>query len=61
MAVLQSSLEYSCEMWNTNKRRPYSYAHAKYIIGCSITTCDAPVCEDLGLRNLKNRGEIFTN
>ena len=29
-----------------------------YILGCSIPTCDQPVCANLGLKTLKNRRDF---
>ena len=51
MAVLRPSLEYGCEVWNTNKCQDKALEsiqlHAcKYILGCFITTCDEPVLSD---------------
>ena len=53
MAVLQPSLEYGCEVWNTIKCQAKALESiqlcaCKYILGCSITTCDEPVLADLG-------------
>ena len=50
MAVLRPSLEYGCEVCNTNKLRA-----CKYILGHSITICDEPVLANLGLEMLKYR------
>ena len=60
MAMLRPSLEYDCEVWNTNKCQDkvlesiQLYA-GKYILGCCVTTCDEPVHVDLGLETLKIR------
>ena len=63
MAVLQPSLEYGCEVWNTNKRHVKALEciqlHAcKYILGYSVTTCDEPVCANLGLKTLRYRRDF---
>ena len=60
MAVLRPSLEYGCEVWNTNKCQARALESiqlraCKYILGCSVTTCDEPVLADLGLETLKYR------
>ena len=60
MAVLQPSLEYGCEVWNANKCQARALesiqlSSCKYILGCSVTTSDEPVHEDLGLETLKCR------
>ena len=54
MAVLRPSLEYGCEVWNPNKCQAKALESiqlraCKYILGCSITTCDEPVLAGLGL------------
>ena len=53
MAVLQPSLEYGCKVWTTNKCQAKSLESVqlracKYVLGCSVTTCDEPVHVDLG-------------
>ena len=58
MAMLQPSLEYGCEVWNANKSQTKALESmqlcaCKYILGCSITTCDESVRADLGLETLK--------
>ena len=63
MAVLRPSLEYGCEVWNTNKCQTKALESiqlraCKYILGCSITTCDEPVHADLGLETLKRRRDF---
>ena len=65
MAVLQPSLEYGCEAWNANKCQAKALESiqlhvCKYILGCSVTTCDEPVYEDLGLETLKCRRNCRT-
>ena len=60
MVVLRPSLEYGCEVWNTNKCQAQALESiqlraCKYILGCSRTTCDEPVQADLGLETLKCR------
>ena len=68
MAVLRPCLEYGCEVWNGNNSQAKALESiqlraCKYILGCSITTCNEPVLADLGLEVLKytNVGEIFVN
>ena len=63
MAVLRPSLEYGCEVWNTTKCQDKALESiqlraCKYILGCSITTCDEPVRADLGLETLKCRRDF---
>ena len=58
MAVLRPSLEYGCEVWNTNKCQvkaleSIQLCACKYILGCSVTTCDEPVRANLGLKTLR--------
>ena len=64
MTVLQPCLEYGCEVWNTAvrcgilinlaKALEAIQLHAcKYILGCSVTTCDESVRADLGLKTLR--------
>ena len=58
MAVLQSSLEYDCEVWYINKYQAKALESiqlcaCKYILWCSITTCDEPVLADFGFENFK--------
>ena len=60
MAMLRPSLEYGCEVWSTNKCQDKALESiqlcaCKYILGCSVTTCNEPVCADLGLESLKCR------
>ena len=48
------------EVWNANKGQDKALEsiqlHAcKYILGCSVTTCDEPVHANLGLETLKYR------
>ena len=50
-------------MWNTNKCQAKALESiqlraCKYILGCSVTTCDEPVREDLGLETLKCRRDF---
>ena len=59
-AVLRPSLEYGCEVRNPNKCQAKTLESiqlraCKYILGCSITTCDEPVRADLGIETLKRR------
>ena len=63
MAVLRPSLECGCEVWNANKCQAKALESiqlraCKYILGCSITTCDEPVLADLGLETLKYRRDF---
>ena len=63
MAVLRPSLEYGCEVWNANKCQAKALESiqlraCKYILGCSVTTCDEPVLADLGLETLKYRRDF---
>ena len=59
MAVLRPlQFEYGCEVWNANKYLAKALEFiqlpaCKYILGCSVTTCDKPVREDLGSEKLK--------
>ena len=55
--------KFVCEVWNTNKCRTKALESiqlraCKYILGCSITTCDEPVLADLGLETLKYRRDF---
>ena len=55
MAVLRPSLEYDCEVWNTNKCQAKALEYiqlcaCKYVLGCSVTTFDESVRSDLGLK-----------
>ena len=63
MTVLQPSLEYDCEVWNANHSQAKALESiqlcaCRYILGCSVTTCDEPVCADLGLETLKYRRDF---
>ena len=63
MAILLPSLECGCEVWNTNKCQDKALESiqlraGKYILGCSVTTCDEPVRADLGLETLKSRRDF---
>ena len=63
MAVLRPSLEYGCEVWSANKSQAKALESiqlraCKYILGCSVTTCDEPVRADLGLETLKYRRDF---
>ena len=58
MAVLRPSLEYGCEVWNANKCQAKALESiqlraCKYILGCSVTTCDEPVLCRFGFGNTK--------
>ena len=60
IAVLRPSLEYGCEVWNTNKCQVKALESiqllaCKYTLGCSIATCDEPVLGD----TLKYRREFI--
>ena len=46
-------------MWNTNRCQAKALESVrlracKYTLGCSVTTCDEPVCTDLGLKTWRN-------
>ena len=63
MAVLRPSLEYGCEVWSANKSQAKALESiqlraCKYVLGCSVTTCDEPVRADLGLETLKYRRDF---
>ena len=63
MAVVRFSLEYGCKVWNTNNCQDEGLEYiqlraCKYILGCSITTCDDTVLDDLGLEVLKYRRDF---
>ena len=63
MTVLRPTLEYDCEVWNTNKCQAkvlesIQLGACKYSLGYSITTCDDPVLADLGLEMLKYRRDF---
>ena len=65
MALLRPSLEYGCEVWNTNKCQDKALKSrqlraGKCILDCFVTTCDEPVHADLCLETLKVE-EIFVN
>ena len=58
MAVLRPSLEYGCEVWNTNKCQDkglesIQLCASKYILEFYKTTCDESMLEVLGLEALK--------
>ena len=60
------SLEYGCEIWNTNKSQDkvlesIQLRAGKYILACFVTTCDEPVRADLqhvGLETLKSKRDF---
>ena len=63
MSILRPSLEYASEVWNVNKCQNKALESiqlraCKYILGCSLTTCDEPVRGDLGLEALKSRRDF---
>ena len=63
MAVLCSSLEYGCEVWNAKICQvkalvPIQLRAYKYILGYSVTTCYEPVHAELGFKSLKNRRDF---
>ena len=63
MSILRPSLEYACEVWTVNKCQSKALESiqlraCKYILGCSLTTCDEPVRADLGLQTLKSRRDF---
>ena len=54
------SLEYGCEVWNSNKCQAKALEsiqlHArKYILGCFVATGAEPVRADLGVKTLRYR------
>ena len=53
--MFRPSLEYGSEVWSANKSQAKALRACKYILGCSVTTCDEPVHPDLGLETLKYR------
>ena len=62
--MLQPSLEYGCEVWNTNKCQSKTLESiqlcaCKSILGCSVTTSDESVCADLGLKTLRYRRDFW--
>ena len=63
MAVLRPSLEYYCEVLNTNKCQAKALESiqlraCEYILGCCVTTCDVPVYADIGLKTLRYRTDF---
>ena len=61
--MLRPSWEYGCEVWSANKSQAkvlelVLLRDCKYILGCSVTTCDEPVCAGLGLETLKQRRDL---
>ena len=58
IAVLRLILEYDCDMSNINKcptkaLESVELRACKYVWSSSVTTCDEPVCVDLGLKTLR--------
>ena len=52
-------------MWNTNKCKAKAFKYiqlrpCKYILRCSVTTCDEPVCAYLGLKTLRSMKNFRT-
>ena len=48
MAILRPGWEYVCEVWGVNKGQAKALESiqlraCKYMLGCSLTTCDEPV------------------
>ena len=63
MAVLRPTLEYRCQVWNTNKYQAKALESillysCKYNLGCSVATYNEPVRTDLGLETLKYRRDF---
>ena len=63
MAVVQPSLKYDCEVWNSNKCQAKALDSIqlcvyKYVLGCSVTTWVEPVHTDLGLKTIRNRKDF---
>ena len=63
MAGLQPSLEYVSEVWNTKEchtkaLQSIQLRACKYILGCSVTSSDEPVCADFDLKTLRYT-EVF--
>ena len=63
LAVLQPTMEYGCEAWNTNKCQAKALESVqlhdcKYILGCFVANCNDPVCASLGLNSPKNRRDF---
>ena len=60
LSVIRPSIEYGCEVWESNKSQPGSLESiildgAKQIIGCSSKTCNEGVRGDMGLDTLQSR------
>ena len=63
MVVLRPGLECGCEVWIANRCQAKALESiqlcaCKYILRCSVTTCDKPVCADLVLKTLRNRRDF---
>ena len=64
MVVLRPSLEYGCEVWNTNKYQAKALESiqlraCKYTLRYFVTTCDEPVHAHLSLKTLRNRRDFY--
>ena len=58
-SVLQPSLEYGFEMWNSNQCQAKALESiqlraCKYILGCSGAMCDEPACVHVDLNSLRD-------
>ena len=63
MVVLQHSLEYGCEVWNTNKFKAKALKSiqlhpCKCVLRCSRTACDEPIQVGLRLETSKCRSDF---
>ena len=59
MDILQPSLEYGCEVWNINNCQDKTLETIQLRAG-SVTTCDEPMCADLGLETFKSGRDFQT-
>ena len=63
MVVLRPILEHGCEVWSATKSQAnplesIQLRACKYVLWCSVTTCDEPESSDLGLETLKYRKDF---
>ena len=61
MAVLQSSsnMAVRCGILINIRLKCWSpYIACMNILGCSVTTCDEPVCGNLGLKTMSNKRDL---
>ena len=63
MAMFRPSLEYGCEVRNTNKCQAKMVGSIqlrafKYILGCFITHCNEPMHANSALKNLRYRRDL---